>query len=152
MTVLEFGSGRSTAWYASKTAKVVSIEHDAAWHKRVSADLAGSGRANVDYRFVPLDHPESEPERQTYSPLPKYVMVTEQFPDNTFDLVVIDGHYRSFCIKAALSKIKPGGLILVDNAGYWPNAKPPVPADWPEVCRADNRINQTVIYQRPQKS
>jgi predicted O-methyltransferase YrrM len=149
MTALELGSGRSTLWYASKVGRLISVEHDAAWFERVKGQLAAADCRNVDYRFVPLDHPESEPERPEYHPLPAYVRTITECADNSLDFVVVDGHYRSSCIAAVLSKIKPGGLLLVDDANMWPDNVPPVPRDWPEVSRTTNGIKFTVIWRKP---
>src|SRR5215210_2091583 len=49
---LEWGSGRSTAWFAARTAHVISVESSPAWYDRVSRTLSGGGVHNVDYRFV----------------------------------------------------------------------------------------------------
>jgi hypothetical protein len=149
MTGLEFGSGRSTAWFAGKLGRVISVEHDAAWHARVNADLARWGLTNVDYRHVPLDHPEAEGERAVYDPIPAYVGVAGEFPDESLDLVVVDGHYRSHCIAASLAKLKQGGHLLVDDANLWPGNRPPVPGDWPEVSRTTNGIKFTVVWRKP---
>ena len=46
---------------------------------------------NVAYRLVPLDHPEGAPEQEVYDPLPRYVAVAADFPDDSLDFVVIDG-------------------------------------------------------------
>ncbi len=43
-------------------------------------------------------------------------------PGRTFDIVVVDisgNRYR--CAKAALQLLRPGGLILLDNADWYPN-------------------------------
>ena len=116
----------------------------------MKAVLVGHDSSNVDYRFIPLDHPECAPEQPIYSPLPAYVAVVANCPDKSLDFVVVDGHYRTTCIAAVLSKIKPGGLLLVDDANRWPGDAPPVPCDWPEVSRTTNGIKFTVIWRKPQ--
>ena len=50
MSGLEFGSGRSTAWYAGKLGRLVSVEHEPVWHSRVKRELARLNCTNVDYR------------------------------------------------------------------------------------------------------
>lgn len=37
--LLEFGSGRSTIWFAQRCRRVISIEHHPHWHKNVSEQL-----------------------------------------------------------------------------------------------------------------
>ena len=39
MTLLELGSGSSTAWYASRVGRVVSVEPDPQWHRQVSQSI-----------------------------------------------------------------------------------------------------------------
>lgn len=86
MRVLEFGSGRSTTWFARKVGQLTSVEHSEAWFRRVRTEIVRSGVDNIDYRLVPLDHPEQEPEREQYHPLPSYVAQLRGFPDESFDL------------------------------------------------------------------
>jgi predicted O-methyltransferase YrrM len=149
MTGLEFGSGRSTVWFAGKLRHLTSVEHHSGWHEVVKEQLARAGCTNVDYRFVPLNHPESEGEHEHYDPLPDYVAVANGFPDNSLDLVVVDGHYRTHSIRAVLDKIKSGGLLLVDDANMWPRNMPPVPPNWPEVSRTTNGLKYTAIWRKP---
>ena len=52
---LEFGSGRSTLWFAKHTHYITSVEHDRGWYERVAFQVAGCGVRNLDYRFVPCD-------------------------------------------------------------------------------------------------
>ena len=50
---LEFGSGRSTLWFAKRVAKLTSVEHNEIWVANVRAMLNKAGIENVDYRFLP---------------------------------------------------------------------------------------------------
>ena len=59
----ETGSGRSTLWY-SAVGRLLSIEHDRGWFESVKSELDRQDRRNVDYRIVPLDHPESAVEKR----------------------------------------------------------------------------------------
>jgi predicted O-methyltransferase YrrM len=150
MTGLEFGSGRSTAWFAGRLGRLVSVEHNREWYEKVRADLAARAVANVDYRLVPLDHPEAEPERPAYDPPPRYAAVADEFPDGSLDFVVVDGHYRSTCIRRCLAKVRPGGLLLVDDVNLWPTrAELPVPADWAAADLSGNGLKQTGIWRKP---
>src|SRR5690242_753211 len=55
---IEWGSGRSTLWFAERVGRLLSVEHHAGWHQAVSAQLSARGITNVDYRLCPC-----EPER-----------------------------------------------------------------------------------------
>jgi Methyltransferase domain len=150
MIGLEFGSGRSTVWFGQRLGRLVSVEHHSGWHARVRDRLESQNLINVDYRLIPLDHPELEPERAEYARVPSYVAVTDVFPDESLDLVVVDGHYRTHCIRRCLGKLRPAGLLLVDDTNLWPTReKIPVPADWPVADLGSNGIKQTCIWRKP---
>jgi len=150
MTGLEFGSGRSTAWFAGRLERLVNVEHNPGWHERVQARLASQNLTNVDYRLIPLDHPESDPERAEYATVPRYVAVADEFPDDSLDLVVVDGHYRTHCIRRCSEKLRPNGLLMVDDVNLWLTREEiPVPADWPVADLGSNGIKQTCIWRKP---
>jgi len=100
--VLEFGSGKSTFWYAKRAGHVVSIEDNEEWFATVSAETRALG--SVDYRFAP--DPAS------------YVALA---PDKPYDLIMIDGSWRDDCARFAVSHLKPGGIIYLDNSDKGPN-------------------------------
>jgi hypothetical protein len=145
MVGLEWGSGRSTAWFAQRIERLTSIEHNPLWFERVRSQIGKL--PNVDYRLVPLDHPEHEPTRPRYDPQPRYVAVVEAFPDVSLDLVVIDGHYRQACVAAVLPKIRPGGLLVIDNTNWLPEREWGVPSHFPLLHRSENVMTQTSIWQ-----
>ncbi len=101
MRAFEWGSGKSTLWLAAHVAEVVSVEHDAAWYARVRSMLAEAGARNTDLRMADVM---------------AYAAQISSFPDNFFDFVLIDGADRNGCIRAAATKVRPGGWIVVDNA------------------------------------
>lgn len=114
----EWGSGRSTVWFARRCARVCSVEHNAKWHAVVAARLAAEGLSGkVVYRLVPCDHDEvDEPQDHAYA------HVIEEYPENSFDWVLVDGNIRLTCLRAATKRVRPGGLLILDNANrYVPN-------------------------------
>lgn len=150
MTAVEFGSGRSTAWFAKCVGHLTSVEHDRQWYDEVRAMLARAGLANVEYRLVPLDHSEDVPEQSAYDPLPAYVAVLNDFADGSLDFVVVDGHYRGTCIKHALRKLRAGGILLVDDTNLWPSREAlPVPSSWSLISATSNEIKETCIWRKP---
>jgi predicted O-methyltransferase YrrM len=44
-----------------------------------------------------------------------YVEQIDAFADATFDIVLVDGAARPSCIMHSIHKVKPGGLLIVDN-------------------------------------
>ncbi len=148
MSALEFGSGRSTFWFAQKVGHLTSIEHQPDWYKRTNAQLTQAQIKNVDYRLVELNHPESQPEQAEYSPLPDYVGITHQFPDQSLDFVVVDGHYRTNCVRQVIPKIAAGGYLLVDDTNLWPSIQSlGIPEHWQIVDDSSNGLKRCVIWQ-----
>lgn len=124
--VFEYGSGGSTLFWLSRGASCVSVEYDAEWYTRIQARLRAGWP--VDYRLVTPEKTgvEGDPaDPGAYcSSLPemrgknfrRYAAQIDEFPDNTFDLVIIDGRVRNSCIVHAAPKVRPGGLLVLDNA------------------------------------
>jgi len=149
MQVLEFGSGRSTLWFAHRVGRIASVEHSPLWFGRVESAIARNQLKNVDYRFVPLDHSETEPEQESYDHLPKYVSVLDTFPNQSLDLVLVDGHYRTACIRQCTPKVKPGGFLLVDDVDIWGGVeRVPTGSAWSLVHESTNGLKSTAVWQR----
>jgi len=128
MCVFEYGSGSSTVYFSDTTASVVSVEHNIDWFYKTK-DLV-QDRDNVNLFFhVPYNSTfrsetsvytedsftSTSPEFKGYS-FYNYVNAINDYKDQSFDLVVIDGRARASCIKVSLPKIKPGGYLLLDNS------------------------------------
>jgi predicted O-methyltransferase YrrM len=121
MSVFEYGSGGTTIWFAPRVRQVVSVEHHPEWHQAVSAELQRRGVTNVVYQLhegaisqapVYWDNWGDYNERD----FTDYVRAIDGYPDHSFDLVLVDGRARKFCIEHAIRKVKPGGYLVVDNA------------------------------------
>jgi predicted O-methyltransferase YrrM len=110
---LEFGSGRSTVWFAGRVAHLTSIEHDPAWHGRVGRMLKEQARNNVDYRLVPMDESEENGDASSY------VQTCSTIKTNSIDFVLVDGVYRDFCAFQSLRVIRPGGVLIIDNINWF---------------------------------
>lgn len=98
LSVLEYGSGNSTRWWARRAARVVAIEHDAAFHARLAPRLPG----NVTSLLVP-ETPDGAYER-----------APARF-GRVFDVIVIDGARRLECARTCLPLLKEDGVIIFDN-------------------------------------
>jgi predicted O-methyltransferase YrrM len=109
----EFGSGRSTLWFAARVAALTSVEHDIRWHENVTARLKECGLGNVDYILAPEDQPM---ERGGDS---AYARTALAFPEASLDFALIDGHYRDYCAKFIMPKIKLGGMLIIDNVNWY---------------------------------
>lgn len=108
----EWGSGRSTTWFAERVAHLTSIEHHEAWHKKVSEKISTLKVAGkVDYRHIPCDSGD-------YGDVPAHPYSDSilSIPDSSLDFVLVDGVIRRSCFANAISKVKTGGLLILDNA------------------------------------
>lgn len=117
-TGLEWGSGRSTIWIGRRVARVLSVEHDEAWYREITMRLDSHGIAErIDYRFVDCPHTDTdEPDDHPYA------AVADEVADASLDFALVDGRIRLTCLRRALPKLKPGGLLILDNANrYVPN-------------------------------
>jgi len=125
MVVFEYGSGGSTFFYASRVDRVVSVEHDEKWTTFVKDELRDKGFLNVDLFFeAPIKIDKSKQENAYHSiygrgwedyDFVSYVKKIDSYPNEYFDVLVIDGRARPFCLKHGLNKVKPGGYIVYDN-------------------------------------
>ncbi len=104
--VVEFGSGRSTTWFARRAGEVISVEHEADWYAAVRNRIQELRLDNVHYF-----HSESDPVR--------YPRAGESVLRSKADLILVDGQHRDHCAIWALAHIKPGGLIVVDNVNWF---------------------------------
>lgn len=149
MIGVEFGSGRSTHWFAKRLKSLISIEHHQAWYETVQKQLQDQSLFNVDYRLIPLNHRESDPELERYETLPDYVKWLAESSDDSLDFVLVDGHYRTTCIRESLTKLKIGGLLLIDDVEMWYRTNgPPVPPSWECVDSSSNGLKTTKLWKR----
>lgn len=108
---VEFGSGRSTIWFARRLAHLTSIEGDPAWHKKVKGMIHAIGIGEkISYHLETDDK--------------AYAERALTFDDDSLDFALVDGGPRDQCAKMILPKIKSGGLLAIDNVNwFFPNAK-----------------------------
>lgn len=99
MSVLEFGAGYSTLFFATRVARVVSLEHQHRWIKRVRA------RATSNVTVVPTDA----------SSVQAYLSPLADRTDR-FDLVLVDGRHRNEAIAAVLPLLSDGGVVVLDDS------------------------------------
>ncbi len=102
---IEWGSGRSTIWFAERVHSLVSIENDPFWYRTVSDRLRRKGLSNVRYLFC---------EREE-----DYKRVAETVTPESLDFCLVDGEARDDCALAAISLLKPGGIVIVDNLNFY---------------------------------
>ncbi|MDZ7959691.1 MAG: methyltransferase domain-containing protein [Aulosira sp. DedQUE10] len=95
--VFEYGSGNSSLWWAERVTQVVSIESNANWFKYIKYNMP----SNVELYLIEDDM--------------KYASAINQYEDDYFDVIIVDGINRNQCAEFALSKVKEQGFIIFDN-------------------------------------
>lgn len=99
--ILEFGAGASTIWFTQKSVCLVSIEHDPVYYELVNQAIQRINDNNSTLlQLVPRP----------------YYTICDGYPDNSFDLILIDGRDRSRCLLQSKRLVKLGGIIMLDNA------------------------------------
>jgi hypothetical protein len=162
----EWGSGRSTVWFAKRVRQLISIEHDPHWYEEVKRRLVEEGLGlKVTYRGFAVDdvadaaHP--------------YVATISEYQDGALHFCLVDGvaRLRAQCALACLPKLARGGIAIVDNANWFlprepksrgPNSRGPADgyasaewrefdrrvADWPCIWTS-NGVTDTAIWTKP---
>jgi len=129
MRVFEYGGGGSTLFWASRVKAVITVEHDEQWVIKLANKLQQLGITNAEVHHISAE-PDSGFGRKRITSLTdcisddplhhgkhfkRYVNKILEFPDAYFDIVVVDGRARPSCVGIARLKVKPGGLLLLDN-------------------------------------
>jgi predicted O-methyltransferase YrrM len=146
--VLELGAGRSTPWLARRSERVLSLEDNEQWVAETSARLRELGADNVDLRHLPVE---------------AFAAEIAELEDESLDLVVVDflespAARRVDAVRAAHRKVRPGGLLLLDDsdrpayraafdqlAGWRRRRFVGVKDGWPWVC-------ETTVFRRPRSA
>lgn len=103
-TVLEFGAGQSTLWWAQKASRVIALEGDEDWLRRLKPEVP----ANADVHLVPVGSASACVDGVN--------RILADYPDMRFDVVVIDGLWRDEMIDIAARVVKDDGIVICDNA------------------------------------
>jgi predicted O-methyltransferase YrrM len=94
-------------------ARLTSVESDPGWHKRVTARLASEHLSNVESHLSPGQEIAGKGHES------EYANVARKFAPNSLDFVLVDGLYRDACALLSLDKIRPGGLLIIDNVNWF---------------------------------
>jgi hypothetical protein len=138
--VFEFGGGGSTLWFLDQGCEVVTVEHVGSWSRRLAALVTSD-------RWELLD-------RATDGGFDDYVDAISDFPEASFDVVVVDGRERVRCALAALSRVRPGGWLIVDDVDRLRYAEGLATIPWPRrdivgFAPAKPSLAHTAVFMRP---
>lgn len=106
----EWGSGRSTLWFARRVRHLTSVESSEYWFKKLSHEIEELKLDNITYLYKP------DVESGMNS---NYVRVVHEFAASSLDFALVDGTLRDFCALAVLPLLKPGGILIIDNADWF---------------------------------
>jgi hypothetical protein len=103
---LELGAGNSTVWLARRVATLISVESDANWAQRVRSEVEAAGVQGWRLERVPIEG------------MPAFVST---LPDESLDVVLVDhtdvpGAGRADSVEAAREKVRPGGMLVLDDS------------------------------------
>ena len=99
--VLEFGSGMSTIWFATHAGEVYSVEAYRPWYEKVDRMIQKRQFKNIHYTFACTE--------DAYA---GFVADDRK----GFDLILVDGDWRSSCVSRASHMLRPGGILYLDNS------------------------------------
>lgn len=96
LEVFEFGTGYSTAWFSKHAKSVIGVETQAEWRDKV-ATMVGKNSTIILAKT-------------------KLEYIAAINLHSSYDIIVIDGDWRTECASSVLPKLRPGGMIIVDDA------------------------------------
>jgi len=139
--VFEYGGGGSTAWFADLGADVTTVEHHPEWVAHLSDQFRDAERVEIVRRS----------EADGYA---DYVSAIDAYPDESFDVVVVDGRERVRCFQQSIPKVRPGGLLILDDADRSRYASAFTAVSWPrEVVHGfapcKPTMGHTAVFTRP---
>jgi hypothetical protein len=101
--VFEFGSGNSSLFFLERVQSVTSVEDDPAWYASVSQ------RARPGHELLLREKKD------------EYVSSIAA-TGRRYDIIVVDGSHRFACIQQSVQCLAPGGMIILDNAEWFPQS------------------------------
>lgn len=126
LSVLEFGSGHSTLYFASRAKQVVALENNDQWVERVREAVTAMGVQNVDVIRASLGKKPTE-WRDSRDGSAGWVgnmaeaLDASQWANSTFDIVVVDGMgNRQVMALEAARRLSPSGIVILDNSEWYP--------------------------------
>ena len=105
--VLEFGGGASTIWFLRQGCSVVCFESKRLWHELIE-------NATANQEIVTEEQAARLDKRPWQDDAPDQLL--RWFGQDSFDIVLVDGEDRRGCRERSRPLVKPGGVLVLDNA------------------------------------
>ena len=132
VSVFEFGSGGSSLFFLKYANQVVSVEHDKEWFDLVSKTVELNKIKGWDGHLIEPESKNNSSQIKIDASDPLHYYTTDEnflnctfknyasyidnYPDNYFDIILVDGRSRPSCLYHSIHKVKRGGLLVLDNA------------------------------------
>ena len=130
-TMLEWGSGWSTARFSTLVKKYYSIEHDKEWYNKMSEEIKKEKLDNITYRHIEITTPiedlyEIDPEYvKQYSEeliidglerqYQEYIDEVDNLGVDKFDVVLIDGRARNYCLGKVIPYLHEDSHVFIHD-------------------------------------
>lgn len=115
MTIFEYGCGNSTIWFANRVSYIHSLENEKTWFEMIGTKLPRNAKVSLEEIDISKGYSAmtflSCADESSYS---KFISTTGEL----YDIILIDGVYRSNSIVNSINSLKEGGIIIVDNVDY----------------------------------
>lgn len=115
LSMFEYGSGNSTLWFSNRVGYIKSVEHDESWYEEIRAHMP----ANAD---LMLEKIQTD---QNYSTITFLSCADENSYSSSisrtgelYDVILVDGVYRSNSVVHSINSLKKEGVIILDNVDY----------------------------------
>jgi len=103
MIVYEYGSGRSTIWFAERVKKIYTVEYQEKWKNQVEQWAEKKNLKNIDIVFC--EQKPSRPYCQTINRVKEKI-----------DFLIVDGRNRVECYKTALKYLSDKTIVVLDDS------------------------------------
>lgn len=128
--VFEFGGGGSTVFFLDRVAEVITAEHNSEWFAILANAItneekkkwngmlheAQNGRLVENPDAAEPSHYFTTDEHYLKNHFKNYAQSIDGFQDEYFDVILVDGRSRPACLAHGMSKVKIGGLLVLDNS------------------------------------
>lgn len=101
-TIFEWGTGNSSLFWGRLAKKVISIEDNPQWFKKINS------KKSTNMKLYLIQNEE------------EYVKIISKL-NIKFDIIIIDAKFRQECVKIAPNFLKKKGIIIFDNSDRYPN-------------------------------
>ncbi|MEO6001394.1 MAG: hypothetical protein ABIN89_31370 [Chitinophagaceae bacterium] len=128
--VFEYGGGGSTLFFVNRVKEVITVEHDKEWFGILQNKINDKNTQNWTGNLVlpekknDLVHLNPSNPKDYFSndgafadsTFKSYASYIDKYPDEYFDIVLVDGRARPSCAWHSIAKLKKGGYLIIDNS------------------------------------